>query len=98
MLRPGVLVHIHDIFYPFEYPKFWVFGSMWCSWNEAYVLRAFLMYDKAFKIVFCNDFIEFQCPEKLRAYFPSFFKKGSRSIWIRSKERESPRNQFESVE
>src|SRR5215469_15955389 len=39
-LPPGVHVHLHDIFYPFEYPKEWVFEGRF--WNEAYLLRALL--------------------------------------------------------
>lgn len=39
-LEPGVWVHFHDIFYPFEYPRWWI-ESGWLR-NEAYLLRAFL--------------------------------------------------------
>lgn len=38
-LRPGVLVHIHDIFLPHEYPKEWVLGEN-RSWNEQYLVHA----------------------------------------------------------
>src|SRR5690606_7948483 len=44
ILKTGVLIHFHDIFYPFEYPQAWVRGNRWHSWNEVYLLRAFLMY------------------------------------------------------
>ena len=40
-LPPGVLVHVHDIAYPFEYPQEWVEEGR--AWNEAYLLRAFLL-------------------------------------------------------
>jgi hypothetical protein len=39
-LGSGVLVHFHDIFYPFEYTKAWAYENR--AWNEAHVLRAFL--------------------------------------------------------
>lgn len=42
-LQKGVLIHFHDIFYPFEYPKEWIYGRR--NWNEDYFLRAFLMYN-----------------------------------------------------
>ena len=48
-LASGVLVHLHDVHYPFEYPKQWV-QEGW-AWNETYLLRAFLEYNQAFKIV-----------------------------------------------
>lgn len=53
-LAPGVLIHVHDIFLPDEYPKDWVLGEN-RSWNEQYVIRALLMYTTGFRIVFgCN--------------------------------------------
>jgi hypothetical protein len=52
-LRPGVLVHFHDVFFPFEYPSAWVLDER-KSWNELYFLRAFLMYNTAFKMVYFN--------------------------------------------
>ena len=56
-LSKGVKVHFHDIFYPFEYPKKWVI-DLKKSWNEDYILRAFLSYNKKFKIVAFNTFLE----------------------------------------
>ena len=50
-LKPGVYIHIHDIFLPNEYPKEWVLEEN-RSWNEQYLLRALLMYSSAFKVVF----------------------------------------------
>src|SRR5215467_5151994 len=43
LLREGVHVHFHDIFYPFEYPLDWVYEGR--GWNEAYLVRAFLQYN-----------------------------------------------------
>lgn len=39
-LRPGVLVHFHDVFYPFEYPAAWLRSRT--ALNEAYAVRAML--------------------------------------------------------
>lgn len=52
-LRPGVLVHIHDIFWPMDYPDEWIldWGQ---TWNEQYVLQAFLMYNDAFEVLIGN--------------------------------------------
>jgi hypothetical protein len=54
-LNPGVLVHFHDIYYPFEYPRDWVEQGR--AWNEAYLLRAFLMHNPAYRIEFFNSFM-----------------------------------------
>jgi predicted O-methyltransferase YrrM len=54
-LAPGVLIHFHDVLYPFEYPKEWF--ELGVSWNEPYLLRAFLQYNAEFQIRFWNDFM-----------------------------------------
>ena len=56
LLAPGVIVHFHDVFYPFEYHKRWITQKNH-SWNETYFLHAFLMYNSAFRIVFFNHFV-----------------------------------------
>lgn len=40
VLAPGVLVHIHDVFWPFEYPRAWLTHGF--HPNEAYALRLLL--------------------------------------------------------
>lgn len=53
-LKPGVLVHFHDIFWPGDYPDDWILNRGQ-TWNEQYVLQAFLMYNDAFETVICNS-------------------------------------------
>jgi hypothetical protein len=40
-LAPGVLVHVHDIFLPYEYPRRWLEESGF-YWAEQYLLQAYL--------------------------------------------------------
>ncbi len=40
-LAPGVLVHVHDIFLPYEYPRRW-FEESGFYWAEQYLLQAYL--------------------------------------------------------
>src|SRR5207245_655950 len=40
-LSPGVIVHVHDIFLPFEYPKEWIVEHRW-AWGEQYLLQSLL--------------------------------------------------------
>lgn len=54
-LQSGVHLHFHDIFFPFEYPRPWVEKGI--AWNEAYVLRAFLQYNTAFRIEFFTSYL-----------------------------------------
>ena len=54
-LANGVIVHFHDIFYPFDYKSDWLAGGWY--WNEAYFLRAFLAYNSEWRIRFFNSYI-----------------------------------------
>lgn len=49
-LRPGVYIHFHDIFIPADYPKEWI--EMGLSWNEQYLLQAFLDFNPRFRVVY----------------------------------------------
>jgi hypothetical protein len=81
-LRSGVLIHFHDIFYPFEYPQEWIFEEN-RSWNENYILRAFLMYNQEYEIIFFNSAFESIAGEAERESCPTFFKNSGGSIWLR---------------
>ena len=64
ILKKGVFIHIHDIFFPFDYPLRWTKGGIF--WNEQYFLYIFLQYNTKFKVKFCNSYSEFKYKEKLR--------------------------------
>lgn len=49
-LRPGVIVHIHDIFSPRDYLREWMVERMWL-WNEQYLLEAFLIGNRSWRIL-----------------------------------------------
>jgi predicted O-methyltransferase YrrM len=49
-LAPGVLIHFHDIFLPYEYPREWVV-DMRLAWAEQYLLQAFLAFNEEFEVV-----------------------------------------------
>ncbi len=55
ILKPDVMIHFHDIFWPFEYPKEWV--EMGRSWNESYGLHAFLEFNDSFEILYFNSYM-----------------------------------------
>jgi predicted O-methyltransferase YrrM len=82
-LKPGVHVHIHDIFWPFEYPTRWSLEDN-RSWNEIYALRAFLAFNKAFEIVFFTDYFwRFHKEELVRSAPWLNRNSGGGSIWLR---------------
>jgi hypothetical protein len=47
-LARGVWIHVHDVAWPFEYPRAWVEQGR--AWNEAYALKLFLQYNAAFAL------------------------------------------------
>ncbi len=80
-LNPGVLVHFHDVFYPFEYPMEWIRERR--AWNEVYALRNFLQYNDTFQIVFFNTYLEQLMPEYFVGNLPLCLKNTGGSIWLR---------------
>lgn len=80
-LAPGVHVHFHDIFYPFEYPSEWVYEGK--AWNEAYLLRSFLSYNSAFEIVMFNTFLERFHEQRFAERMPLCLANRGGSIWLR---------------
>lgn len=53
-LKTGVVVHIHDIFTPRNYPREWLVEDQ-RLWNEQYLLEAFLTENSRWEIVgACN--------------------------------------------
>ena len=55
-LPPGVNVHVHDAFWPFDYPDAYL-ARRW-AWNELYLLRAFLIFNSSFEIVLFPSYLE----------------------------------------
>ncbi len=82
-IRPGVVVHIHDIFMPLEYPKQWVLDSR-RFWNEQYLLQTFLSFNAAFEVLWAGHWMHTKHPDLLTKAFPSY-KAGvwPGSFWFR---------------
>ncbi len=81
-LRAGVVVHFHDLPYPFEYSLKWVFDDNY-SWNEAYAVRAFLMYNSDFSPFYSNSFIAMHEHPLVQKLYPTFPANPGSSFWIR---------------
>lgn len=80
-LRPGVLVHIHDIFLPNDYPMEWVI-DLGIHWNEQYLVRAMLTDSHGFEVLFGCAYALERFPEQLRSLLGgSPF--GGGSLWLR---------------
>jgi SAM-dependent methyltransferase len=82
LLRSGVYVHLHDIFYPFEYPRTWIV-DLGLAWNEAYAVRAFLQYNSAFEIAFFNTYFDSVYPGLIAAAIPLYGTNPGAALWLR---------------
>ena len=82
-LRQGVRVHFHDIFLPADYPKQWVLDQN-RSWNEQYVVRALLMFNSAFRVLFGSSYAFAAHAVALREALrdPGGAYYGGGSLWI----------------
>lgn len=80
ILDNGVLIHFHDVFYPFEYPKEWVFRGF--NWNEDYILKAFLMYNEKFEIMLFSDYLH-KHHREIFINLPLTYLNTGGSLWIK---------------
>ncbi len=80
-LAPGVLIHIHDIAGNFEYPRDWLEEGR--AWNEQYLLRAFLMYNRAFRVELFPSWLFRMRPDWFREHMPRCAMGGGGQIWLR---------------
>jgi hypothetical protein len=55
-LQPGVWVHVHDIFFPHDYPAEWVIDKR-LAFNEQYLLEAYLAFNRAFAVRAVNHWL-----------------------------------------
>jgi hypothetical protein len=69
LLRAGVIVHVHDIFSPRDYPREWLVERI-SLWNEQYLLEAFLTGNSSWSIVGALNLLKHRHYEALRAACP----------------------------
>jgi hypothetical protein len=58
-LRPGVLLHVHDVFLPEPYPERWA----WRGYNEQFAVAGLLA--GGFELVFASRWVRRHAPELL---------------------------------
>lgn len=69
-LKHGVLVHVHDIFSPNDYPKRWVEDEV-RFWNEQYLLEAFLSHNSSWEVIGALNYLKRNHYSRLKAVAPS---------------------------
>lgn len=84
VLKKGVIVHIHDVFLPTEYPRHWTMQYK-IFWNEQYLLQAFLTFNEKFEVLWAGSYMHLEHPDELEHAFKSYDRKMNPpgSFWIR---------------
>jgi hypothetical protein len=85
LLKPGVIVHVHDVFTPRDYPAAWVLDDR-RLWNEQYLLEAFLSFNESFEILAMVNFLAHEHREALDEACPVLAQETGRepgSFWFR---------------
>lgn len=80
-LKPGVVVHFHDIFPGFEYPLTWLQEGR--VWQENYLLRSFLQFNSEFEVMLWPVLLYSIDAEQFAERFPVVAKNPGGSIYIR---------------
>ena len=83
-LNAGVMIHVHDIFLPAEYPREWVTG-MRRFWTEQYLLQAFLAFNSSFEVLWAGSYMHLSHPDRLETAFASYDRGRTLpgSLWMR---------------
>lgn len=83
-LRPGVWIHIHDIFFPHDYPAEWLIEKRH-AFNEQYLLQAFLAFNAGFAVRAANYWVALDHADVARGLCGSLLVdtvNGCASFWI----------------
>jgi hypothetical protein len=83
-LAPGVVLHFHDVFTPWDYPERWV-KERQIFWNEQYLLEAFLSFNREFEVLCLTNYLGERHPEAVRDALglPARAPAGGSSAWLR---------------
>ncbi|KUJ85819.1 hypothetical protein AVO45_02235 [Ruegeria marisrubri] len=80
-LKPGVVIHVHDVFLPYEYPKRFFYDCP--GWGEQYVLHAMLQ-SGGYEMLWPGYYLQQARPGAVEAL--PFLKDGrAQSLWVRKK-------------
>ncbi|KUJ82339.1 class I SAM-dependent methyltransferase [Ruegeria profundi] len=81
-LKPGVVIHVHDVFLPYEYPKRFFYDCP--GWGEQYVLHALLQSD-FYSMLWPGYYLQQERPDAVKA-LPFLNEGRAQSLWFQVKE------------
>jgi predicted O-methyltransferase YrrM len=74
-LKPGVLIHIHDIFIPYAFQR--SVEESYLQWMETALLIAMLNHTTRYEVVLCQSYLHYTSPDVLRTAFPDYRPAGN---------------------
>lgn len=80
ILNSGVLIHFHDIFWPFENIEAVIDDGR--LWNESYVLRAFLQYNTQFRMLYFQNYLKTFYAEEMADNVTALSQGDGSSLWL----------------
>ena len=81
-LKPGVVIHVHDVFLPYEYPKRFFYDCP--GWGEQYMLHA-LLQSGFYSMLWPGYYLQQERPDAVAAL--PFLREGrAQCIWVQLKE------------
>lgn len=84
-LKKGVIVHVHDIFTPRDYPQKWIVEER-RLWNEQYLLEAFLSFNSDFSVLLAANWLKHNHLDRLSDACPNLVAQPSKepgAFWFR---------------
>jgi len=81
MLVPGVVIHVHDVFLPYEYPKRFFYDCP--SWGEQYILHA-LLSSGGYDVLWPGYYLQRAVPESVE-HLPFLAQGRAQSFWVRKR-------------
>lgn len=80
-LRHRLLLHAHDIFLPYGYPRDWV-EERSIHWNEQYILYALLLGNPSFRVLFGSNLLRHHRPNELERFMHGRSQARGGSLWF----------------
>jgi len=81
-LAPGVWIHFHDVFTPYDYPEEWIRQPVRLWANEQYALECLLSGGNRYQIEIPLHYLVRDFPDQIRQFYPRGRTRGQ-SIWLR---------------
>lgn len=81
LLPAGAVIHVHDIFLPYEYPREWMIDFQWWQFREQYLVQAMLQESDRYRVLWAGHYAQRTIPG-FEDYFAGPMSRAA-SLWMR---------------